>query len=393
MSLGGVLGGIFAALLAPAIFNIVLEYPLLLLAAFAVRPDLRGLAARSWIAGIASVLGAAAALAVAYVLLDLFDAPWALKFYAVGVIAAAAVLPVLMRRPVRALALAAVLFGLTAVFPPGQHIVYRGRSFFGVYKVLAEAGGDYHLLIHGTTTHGIERMRDADGKEAAGMPAPLSYYYRGGALGNAVEAARRAGGLRRVAVVGLGIGALSCYRRAGEAWTFYELDPLMARIAKDRALFRSFSACAPDAPLVLGDARLTLKDAPRGIDLLVLDAFTSDSIPVHLLTREAFALYRSKLSAHGVIVFHISNRNLELADVVAGSAAANGLVTAVHAAHAASPAHTTAPEVAVVAQSPGDLAALKLDAAWKPVAAPPGFRVWSDDYSNILGVLLRRFAG
>ncbi|MEJ1967262.1 MAG: fused MFS/spermidine synthase [Rhizomicrobium sp.] len=186
---------------------------------------------------------------------------------------------------------------------------------------------------------------------------------------------------------------MSCYRRPGEVWTIYELDPLMERIAKNPALFRSFSACAPSTPVILGDARLTLKDAARGIDLLVLDAFTSDSVPVHLLTREAFALYRSKLSAHGVVVFHISNRNLELAGVVAASAAANGMPVAVHRSRGAISAETTPPEVVVAAQSRRDLTALKLGAEWESVRTPPGFRTWTDDYSNILGVLLERLAG
>jgi len=309
------------------------------------------------------------------------------------VIAAATVMAVLYRKPVLALGLAAILFTLTIAFPPGQDIIYRGRSFFGVYKVVEEDGGRYHVLIHGTTTHGVEQMRDAAGKPLTGPPAPLSYYYRGGALGDAIAAARATHNVHRVAVVGLGIGALSCYRNPGESWTLYELDPLMERIARDPALFRSLSACARDVPVVLGDARLTLKDAARGIDLLVLDAFTSDSVPVHLLTKEAFALYRSKLSPHGIVVFHISNRNLELAEVVTASAAANGMSVAIHPSHGTFTAISTPPEVAVVAQSRVDLAALKLGVAWKPARTPAGYRTWTDDYSNILGVLLERFAG
>lgn len=390
MSLGGVLGGIFAALVAPAIFNTVLEYPILLVAAFAMRPDLRGLAAKMWLSSIRRVLAASAALVVIYIAVKLYNPVWAWKFYALAIIAAAVILAISIRRPVFALSLAAVLFALTCAFPPGQNIIYRGRSFFGVYKVLSENNGDYHLLVHGTTTHGVEQMRDASGASPAGTPAPLSYYYRGGALGNAVEAARGVRVFRRVAAVGLGIGALSCYRHANEHWTFYELDPLVERIARNTALFRSRSACASNSPVVLGDARLTLKDVPRGVDLLILDAFTSDSVPVHLLTREAFALYKSKLSPHGIIVFHISNRNLELSDVVSASAQANGMFVALHKAHFASPPHTVAPEVAVVAQNRSDLAALKLDANWKSLQAPQGFRTWTDDYSNILGVLLQR---
>jgi hypothetical protein len=395
MSLGGVLGGIFAALIAPAIFNTVLEYPLLVLAAFAMRPDLRGRAAKDWITDIGFVLAIAVTLGAGYFAVNARSPELGLKFYATCVITVTMILPFLMRRPILIVSLSAILFLVTSFYPPGQDIVYRGRSFFGVYKVLNKDDGAYHVFFHGTTTHGTEQVRDANGKPVTGPPAPLAYYYRGGALGNATEAVRAAHALNHVAVVGLGVGAMSCYRQPGEAWTFYELDPLVVRIATDRKLFRSFSTCAPHAPVVLGDARLTLKTAPRGTDLLILDAFTSDSVPVHLLTKEAFALYKSKLSPHGVIVFHISNRNLELADVVAASAAANGMAVAVHMGHAPTNAHrmVTAPEVAVVAQSAADLAGLKLDAGWKPRAAPAGFRVWTDDYSNILGVLLQRLAG
>jgi hypothetical protein len=392
MSFGGVLGGIFAALIAPVIFDTILEYPLLMLAAFAVRPDLRGIRAKTWASDVGFVAVASMALAVAYLTMEARHSGSGLAIYATAVIAAAAALPFLVRKPVIVLSLATVLFAATGLFPPGQNIVYRGRSFFGVYKVLDQDG--YHLFFHGTTAHGAEEIRDAKGRVLTGTPEPLAYYYRGGALGNAVQAARAAHPVHRVAAVGLGIGAMSCYRKPGEDWTFYELDPLVVRIAQDRKLFRSLSVCAPGVPVVIGDARLTLKAAPRGTDILILDAFTSDSVPVHLLTREAFALYKSRLSPHGVIVFHISNRNLELADVVTASAAANGLVSAVHYAQTKSTqSRKFSPEVVVVARSSADLAALKLGHDWTPAKPQPSFRTWTDDYSNILGVLLQRLAG
>src|SRR5665213_1736592 len=378
-----------------ALAFMLLWYPLLVLAAFAMRPDLRGRAAKDWITDIGFVLAIAVTLGAGYFAVKARSPELGLKFYATCVITVAMILPFLMRRPILIVSLSAILFLVTSFYPPGQDIVYRERSFFGVYKVLNKDDGAYHVFFHGTTTHGTEQVRDDNGKPVTGPPAPLAYYYRGGALGNATEAVRAAHALNHVAVVGLGVGAMSCYRQPGEAWTFYELDPLVVRFATDRKLFRSFSTCAPHAPVVLGDARLTLKTAPRGTDLLILDAFTSDYVPVHLLTKEASAHHKWKLSLHGVIVFRIDNRNLELADVVAASAAANGMAVAVHMGHAPTNAHrmVTAPEVAVVAQSAADLAGLKLDAGWKPRAAPAGFRVWTDDYSNILGVLLQRLAG
>ena len=187
---------------------------------------------------------------------------------------------------------------------------------------------------------------------------------------------------------------MSCYARPGEAWTYYELDPLDVAIARDRSLFRTLSVCAANMPVIIGDARLTLHKAPPGIDLLVLDAFTSDSIPVHLLTREAFAMYKTKLAPHGILLVHISNRNLDLSEVVAASAAANAMVAAMHPARAADnrPPYKLPSEVAVVARTQADLAALHLGPEWRPLLPQKGQATWTDDYSNILGALLRRLS-
>ena len=391
MSLGGVLGGIFAAIIAPQIFNSVLEYPLLIVAAFALRPDVRASFKAVWRKEVLLVLGTAIVAGAAYFIMEARSADAGLKFYATVAIVATAALPFLVRRPVRLLGFATVLVLVTGIFPPGQDIVYRGRSFFGVYKVLAADSGTYHLFFHGTTTHGAEQML-ANGKPLTGIPEPLAYYHRGGGLGEAIEKVRATRPLHRAAVVGLGIGALSCYVRPGENWTFYELDPLVVRIARNRNLFRSFSMCAANSPVVIGDARLTLHKSAPGLDLLVMDAFTSDSVPVHLLTKEAFALYRAKLSPHGIIVFHVSNRNLELSDVVAQSAAANGMVTALHPSVARSTdlPYRFASEVVIVAQSPADLASLHLGRDWNSL--PPRGEIWTDDYSDVLGALLKRLA-
>src|SRR5262249_53389117 len=147
----------------------------------------------------------------------------------------------------------------------------------------------------------------------------------------AVDAIRAfdGGRLPRVSLIGLGVGAITCYAQPDETWSLYELDPLVIRIAQDHTLYRSMALCASRDPVVAGDGRLTLRDANPGLDLLILDAFSSDAVPTHLLTREAFALYKQKLGPHGMLAFNISNKNLELADVVAASAAANGMVTAV----------------------------------------------------------------
>lgn len=392
MSLGGVLGGVFTAIAAPFIFDTVLEYPLLVLGAFAVRPDLRAAFAATLKKDTAFVivvtaLAVAANFAAVAIRTDLGP-----RFYATAAVAGVAMLPFLARAPLRLLGIAAVLLLVTSLFPPGQDTIYRGRSFFGVYKVLAVNGDSFHLLFHGTTSHGAEMMRDAHGRPLRGKPEPIINFFRGSAFTDVIDAKRAASGLRRVGIVGLGIGELSCYRQAGEEWIYYELDPLDLVIARNRKLFRTLSACAPAVPVVIGDARLTLRHAKRGFDLLILDAFTSDSVPVHLLTKEAFALYRTKLAPHGILLVHISNRNLDLSQVVAASAASDSMTAAMHGARVADnrPPYRLASEVTVVAQNPQDLAGLHLGPQWRPLAPETGMATWTDDYSDILGALLRR---
>ncbi len=163
--------------------------------------------------------------------------------------------------------------------------------------------------------------------DAAATPEPLTYFYFGGPISEGIEAVRAAhNGLGRVAVVGLGTGSLACHKRGKEEWTFFEIDPDVVQIARDPRFFSFISSCAPGLPVVLGDARLTLAASPERYDLIVLDAFSSDAIPVHLLTREAMAGYLARLAPGGALVMHISNRHMELGSVVAAVAAAEGLV-------------------------------------------------------------------
>ena len=162
----------------------------------------------------------------------------------------------------------------------------------------------HRLLFHGTTIHGAERIRAEAGQLLPARPEPLTYYYFGGPISEAIEAARGAQHhVDQVAVVGLGTGSLACHRREGEHWTFFEIDPEVIRIARDPHDFHFLSACAPDERIVLGDARLTLSASSERYDLIVLDAFSSDAIPVHLLTREALGMYLERLTPHGVIAF------------------------------------------------------------------------------------------
>ena len=207
------------------------------------------------------------------------------------------------------------------------------------------------------------------------------------------EAARAAQGrLNNVAVVGLGAGSLACHRRDGETWTFFEIDPEVVRLARDPSMFRFMSSCAPSAPVVLGDARLTLAGSAQQFDLIILDAFSSDAIPTHLLTREALRGYLARLSAHGMLLMHISNRHLELAKVVAAVGGTEGLVSFVKTDRKPNDFGVdlkAAAMVAVLARSEADLGALPRAEGWEKIEA--GAVVpWTDDYSDIIGSMLRK---
>ncbi len=197
-----------------------------------------------------------------------------------------------VRRPARfGLALGAiVLAGSVPLFEHGTEL-RQDRSFFGVVRVERSEDGRLNEMIHGTTTHGAQLL------DPARRRTPLTYFHPTGPAGQ-LMAAVRGPRTRRVAVIGLGTGSLGCYSRRGDRWTFYELDPTVERIARDPRLFTFLRDCRGRLNVVRGDARLSLRRAGRGeFGLLVADAFSSDAIPTHLLTREAVRLYRRKLRA------------------------------------------------------------------------------------------------
>jgi spermidine synthase len=280
----------------------------------------------------------------------------------------------------------------------GAHVAFEQvgsksvRSFFGIFKVVESSDGQFRVLQHGTTMHGAQRIRDDQGQPVTGRPEPLLYYFDGSAMSQAVEAVRTrlAPAPMRYAVIGLGAGTLACFARPEDSVTYYEIDPAAIRIARDPTLFNFLSECRPDVPIVLGDARLTLEEAPdASYDLIIVDAFSSDAIPIHLLTREAMAIYLKKLAPHGMIVLHISNRHLELASVAAGIAAANGLVMRLHDSVDPAEPYKYAGTVAAIARDDADFGVLANSSEW-PVYAPDAKQwVWTDDYSDIVGSVMR----
>lgn len=409
LSVGGALGGVFNALVAPLVFNSVVEYPLVILLASYLRPAFRrggrslfGLKLRGRADVDQSVadedepsttrldlllpLAIFALTAVLALVASRFDLD------VVERIALTLGIPLFLLnhfyapRPLRfALGLAAVMLASVIFAESSGQTLHASRNFFGTLRVTTDASGELRWLRHGSTLHGSQHT------DPARACQPLSYYHREGPLGSVFDAFNaKPDAVPSVAVVGLGAGTTAAYARAGAAWTFYEIDPAVVGVARDPQLFRYLSACA-GAPVgvVLGDARLRLRDAPPGgYGLIVLDAFSSDAVPAHLMTREALALYLSKLAPGGLIAFHVSNRSLELERVVGGLARDAGLVARVFADKEHKPETGKDPSTwVVVARADSDLGALSTDARWRPLdASTHKLVLWRDDFSNVVSV-------
>jgi SAM-dependent methyltransferase len=347
IAVGGVLGGAFNALAAPLLFDSVLEYPLVIALSFLLVRWPRARAARQ------PLLGAAAA----------------------------------------ALLLGAFL-GCQAwrAGERGLTVLLRERTFFGVHLV-SRTDDEWHLLEHGTTLHGTQ-SRHTDEKGIYWGRQPTTYFHDSGPIGDVFRVLHRQPQTRRVAVIGLGAGTLAAYAVRGAGFDFYEIDPAVARIADDLNCFSYLhDARARGAAVrtILGDGRLRLAQAANaGYGTIVLDAFTSDVVPVHLLTREAIAVYLTRLAPGGVMAFHVSNRFFDLLPVLAADARDLGLAARVRDDWRITPEQAAEQKRqsrwVLLARDEADFGALRDDPAWQPLTAPPGWRTWTDDYSNLLGV-------
>jgi hypothetical protein len=405
MSAGGVLGGLFNVLLAPLLFTTVTEYPLVLvLACLLLEPNgerrtangsfeqaeggihRSAFSVRQWLLnlGLPALIGALVAGAVLGAQaagINSSPAAFALMFGVPSLICFS-----LSRHPLRfGLAVGAILLASTLYTSDQGQVLHAERSFFGLHRVLLDASARFHTLAHGSTRHGMQSL------DPVRRDQPLTYYTRSGPIGQVLAdlSTRHAGA--RVAVIGLGAGSLACYKQPDQHWTFYEIDPSVVRIARDPRYFTYLQDCAPSDDILLGDARLSLVSAPdRAYDLIVLDAYSSDSIPVHLITREALALYLRKLAPGGVLAFHISNLYLDLKPALGNLAADAGLAgisrddLVLNAEEQAS--GKSASQWAIMGRSIGDLGAPAVDPRWQPLAAQPETAVWTDDYSSIMSV-------
>src|SRR5712672_1121479 len=331
LSFGGMVGGLFAGLIAPFTFSWIAEYPILLALAALCRPpggDERLPRWSAWYWPFLAVL-ALALIVPSWSGGNIFAWLDGHRVWVAGAVGALAALLALGLNANRRKIFATVVLALVLirVYPADDGRVETVRSFFGVHKIVVTPHGQYHVLMHGTTIHGAQKFQNDDGTPVTGRPEPITYYYKDGGIGQAITAIReRKGAPLRVAVIGVGSGTLACASEPGETWKFFEIDQTMVDTASDPKYFSYIQNCAPDLKPVIGDARLTFAREPDGLyDLIIVDAYSSDAIPIHLATEEAMKIYKQKLAPQGAVVMHVSNRHLELASVLVGIADANDL--------------------------------------------------------------------
>ena len=382
VAIGGMLGGLFNTLIAPTVFNTIVEYPLVIVLACLVRQRDEDSSVNL------SDFILPACIGLVTVALALLVAQYEVSEVAGIALVFGIPLVIINHRfrnqPVRfALAVGAVLLGSIVYGETQNRTLHVERNFFGSLSVRFDTPSATHILFHGNTVHGRQSIDPNLQRE------PLSYFHRDGPLGQIFEAFYANPASRNVAVIGLGTGSMACYALSDQDWTFYEINPAVVSIAQTTDYFTYLQQCAVGPTrIVLGDARLQLQNAPdQHYGLIVLDAFNSDAIPIHLLTREAITLYTSKLAPGGMLAFHVSNRSLKLDDVLAALAQHNGALSVgmVDAQHDPVRGKDPSEWVVMARQSPA-FEILTQDPRWRPLQARTESDAWTDDFSNILRV-------
>lgn len=389
MSFAGMLGGMFNTFAAPFLFNGIYEYPIMVAAALMLRPaGTAGFKPLLPQIGLPLVLLAAGLLFYRQIgnAADYFDS------IAITLMLLACATFLLRTRPVAFAGLAGTIICLAMnLHTLSTHTLLQKRTFFGVSSVregtLETAQGQpetYHELFHGTTKHGAQRLTE----ESA--TTPLTYYSRPGPMGQlfAEFDDRNAGWT--IGIVGLGAGALACYAKPEQHWLIYELDPLVVEIAKNPAYFSYLNRCAPQAAVIIGDARLSLMREPAGkFDLLMVDAFSSDAIPTHLLTEEALQMYFDKLKPDGILALHITNRHLAIKKVVSILSEKLHLASLIQefAPQQEIPL-VVATDWVVMAKQPDTLKRLQESRLgnWHKMPLYFDLAPWTDDFTNIVGI-------
>lgn len=380
LGVGGVLGGVFSAIVAPMLLSPRAEYLTLILLACLARPT-RGRGAARSISRVALATGTLVTLVATLLARSVTPGgAWSVLSLTPPVLFLGVIVHQLRRRPaLLAITVGAAIAAFAAIVPDPGRVILRERNFFGALTV--ENRGGLRTLMNGRTLHGVQYLDPARRRE------PTSYYSRGGPVGDLFDTWRRPLEGARVGAIGLGAGTLACYARPGQTWDFYEIDPAVVRLARDTTYFHFLADCAPDARIIVGDARLRLTRQRERYRLLLVDAFSSDAIPVHLITREAFELYRSHLTPDGILAVHITNRYLDLAPVIASHAASLGLRALIRRDEGGWEGVHYGSDWVVVGPAPA-LRALSRRESWTPLEPDPDFRGWTDDFSNVLSALV-----
>ncbi|MFM6853011.1 MAG: hypothetical protein ACKOUM_02900 [Sphingopyxis sp.] len=402
MSVGGALGGVFCALIAPTLFDWVYEHPLLVLAAAILIPLPPLVPWADWakfspvmhrlIPPFMALIAAATGLWL--------GAHWTGRFGGdeVAAIAIITLLGLLLIgwRMAFVVSLFALMYGFGGLETVSMSKTGdRVRSYFGVYTVRDHPENHQRTLSHGTTLHGTQLTGPGQAH------VPTSYYGPSSGVGLAfARASELYGANANVGVVGLGTGTLACYRRPGQNWQFFEIDPAMVHIARDSGQFRFMPDCAQNVPIRLGDARLKLLEVPEhSIDLLAIDAFSSDAIPLHMLTREAFAVFDRAIARDGVVLVHISNRFIDLEPVLRGMVVHDGWSAMLRYdepdAADTQLARTGSIWVAM-SKDPAAVQRLVLSTRnvpnrrgeWRELDKNRPARLWTDDYASVMPLLM-----
>lgn len=381
VAFGGVLGSLFNTLVAPLIFTGVIEYPIVLVMVCLVRPLSQGAVDRRWsLAGPIAVALSAGAIMVLTANIDSLT----LRFAVLG-IPAFLCLSLSRTRVPFAVSIAALLLATGLQRDQFGTVLHAERTFFGAYRVWVDPTGRYRMLTHGTTLHGMQSVLTERRAE------PLSYYHRTGPLGEVLESVPAAS-YPRFAAVGLGVGSVAAYRKPAQTVTFFEIDPAVERLARRQQYFSYLADCGSSCHVVIGDARRSLAANGEDYGIIILDAFSSDAIPIHLLTREAVAIYLHRLAAGGVLAFHISNRHLNLEPVLARVAKDAGLESIVRRDRLVPNAESgkTISDWVVMGRAREDLGFLYSTGNWRETQTRESVKLWTDDFSNILTLLLHR---
>jgi hypothetical protein len=387
MSFGGMLGGVFNTLIAPKLFSSILEYPFVLALAAVARPSHCAHRARQEPLVVLIALPLCAFLACFSLWANgLLAASLGIREFLLVFATVLMAASLLVNRTGAFGAMSLISVGVIAASPSSAFgtPLFAARSFFGVHRVVDAPDHSHHLLQHGSTTHGRQEI------PAKSTCEPTGYYHPSNPIGQLFHSAT--GRFADVAVVGLGSGALACYAQPGSNWTFYEIDQLVEQIARDTRYFTYLQNSRGRVSVVLGDGRIALQAMNSDTyDLIILDAFSSDAIPVHLLTREALELYFARIRPDGVVAVHISNRYLKLEPVLAALVERQGLF-AVANFDGGIPAEEQrkgrfASHWVILTRSPEQLARLKGRPGWRSPTIAERVSPWTDDYSNILQAL------